>query len=777
MKYQRRLRRQPCGTVYHRQLRFELLENRRLLSITVNTLIDENDGIGVGSVSLRDAIAAAAPGETIDFSVTGTIPLTNRGQLIINKSLTISGPGADLLTVQAFDPTPTQKNGDGSRVFNIDDGNNANVLNVSISGLSLIGGDESLNGGAIHSLENLFVTDSAISGNSANGRGGGIFKSSLGSLSVATSLISGNSARKSGGGISGVFSGSSNDRLTVISSTLSGNSTDGSGGGISLYAGYIEGSGGTITGNLLGNYSGGASGQFFGNTITGSTISSNSAGGSGGGIAASVVTTVEDSTISGNTAGQSAGGIAGGYLTLSNSTISHNSARFDAGGVFSSRSTIIGSTISGNSAGGNGGGVSGFTAMINGSTISGNSAGLKGGGVRSSRLTINGSTISGNSAVIAAGVYIEGNATIRHSTIAFNTATSLGQGIVVPGQLTLDHTIVAQNLGPNGDIIGLLSATISARYSFIGDNYGSGLAPAFLGSPDANGNLIGTNSSRIDPLLGPLADYGGPTLTHVLLPASPAIDAGDSEAVAGVGNVPEFDQRGAPFERVRDGDAAEDVVIDIGAFEVQQFIPPPSLPGDYNLNSTVDAADYVVWRKTLGTSGVPAYSGADGDGDATIDQGDYGVWRSQFGSTLPLARDGSGDAATRKVPVEERRSSGATTALAEQVAHSQPTDMVVRASAAADIVPPLPTSHNSLRLVGLQQSRAATWDGARRADLMAWSGLLDGPTRKHDYDSGHPPLELSQDGEPTTWRDELDVAFESLDFERRGLATQTVPVD
>ena len=67
----RRRRKSARGAAtYRRVLRLEPLEERRLLSITVNTLADENDGIGVGGISLRDAIAAAnaAPGaETIDF--------------------------------------------------------------------------------------------------------------------------------------------------------------------------------------------------------------------------------------------------------------------------------------------------------------------------------------------------------------------------------------------------------------------------------------------------------------------------------------------------------------------------------------------------------------------------------------------------------------------------------------------------------------------------------------------------------------------------------------
>ena len=86
--------------------------------------------------------------------------------------------------------------------------------------------------------------------------------------------------------------------------------------------------------------------------------------------------------------------------------------------------------------------------------------------------------------------------------------------------------------------------------------------------PDARGNLIGGPvHGVINPLLGPLANNGGPTMTHALLVDSPAIDAGDPAAMAGMNGVPEFDQRGEPHLRVRDGDATEDIAIDIGAYE------------------------------------------------------------------------------------------------------------------------------------------------------------------------------------------------------------------
>lgn len=54
--------------------------------------------------------------------------------------------------------------------------------------------------------------------------------------------------------------------------------------------------------------------------------------------------------------------------------------------------------------------------------------------------------------------------------------------------------------------------------------------------------------------------------------------------------------------------------------------------GDYNGNGEVDAADYILWRDTLGQAATPAGSGADGDGDGTIGTGDYDYWRARFGN-------------------------------------------------------------------------------------------------------------------------------------------------
>jgi hypothetical protein len=66
-------------------------------------------------------------------------------------------------------------------------------------------------------------------------------------------------------------------------------------------------------------------------------------------------------------------------------------------------------------------------------------------------------------------------------------------------------------------------------------------------------------------------------------------------------------------------------------------LPPPANPdptGDYNQDGTVDAADYVHWRKTFGDPASPAGSGADGDESGQIGDGDYDYWYARFGVVL-----------------------------------------------------------------------------------------------------------------------------------------------
>ena len=85
-----------------------------------------------------------------------------------------------------------------------------------------------------------------------------------------------------------------------------------------------------------------------------------------------------------------------------------------------------------------------------------------------------------------------------------------------------------------------------------------------------------------------------------------------------------------------DAAALFDVVTEI------DFTTNPFLAGDYNRNKIVDAADYTVWRNSLGQIGLSAFSGADGDGDGKILPADYSIWKTNYG----VSSFGSGTAAT-----------------------------------------------------------------------------------------------------------------------------------
>jgi predicted outer membrane repeat protein len=188
------------------------------------TVINTNDS---GAGSLRQALADTNDGDTIDFDalVTGTIMLTS-GELLVNDSIMISGPGANILAV----------NGNGaSRVFEI-----ASGKTVTISGLTITNGFADFGGGISNNGATLTLSKCTVSGNTARllvsgGRGGGIYNAGSALLTVDNSTISGNSADFTGGGIYNGTPGLS-DTLTVTNSTISGNSAI-NGGGIGNEAG------------------------------------------------------------------------------------------------------------------------------------------------------------------------------------------------------------------------------------------------------------------------------------------------------------------------------------------------------------------------------------------------------------------------------------------------------------------------------------------------------------------------------------------------------------
>lgn len=249
--------------------------------------------------------------------------------------------------------------------------------------------------------------------------------------------------------------------------------------------------------------------------------------------------TIDNSVISDNS-GPGVSNIAG-FLTVLDSTLSGNSAgqTMNGAGIMSgplfktpADATIINTTISGNSAPDFGGGIAGggWRVTIVNSTISGNTAGNSGGGISGTFLNIMNSTIRGNSAGSGGNIY----------HLLFN--------------LDISNTIL--NAGASGENIFNKGGTITSHGYNISSDDGGG----YLNGP---GDQIKT-----DPLLGPLQDNGGPTLTRALLPGSPAIDAGDPNFTP----PPFYDQRGCPFLRVFNSR------IDAGSFEAQPPRRPCSAP-------------------------------------------------------------------------------------------------------------------------------------------------------------------------------------------------------
>jgi parallel beta-helix repeat protein len=277
-------------------------------ALVVTTGVDELDPTyNAANLSLRTALSLsnALPGATtISFSpsLDGATLNLSLGELPITDSVTIQGPGAGELTINA---------GGKSRIFDVNDNNSSTSIAVEIDGLTLIGGGNVNYGGAIDSQESLTANNLIVKGNTALNGGGGIFVSTSGKTIIQNSTISGNSA--SGGDGGGLYAATVGGGTTLIaSSTISGNSANMGGG---IYA---------PTWRL---------GQI---TIQDSTISGNAATLIGGGIWNNTsyggTTTIQNSTITGNVADSDSNGagkggglyVAGGTPSIASTIIAGN---------------------------------------------------------------------------------------------------------------------------------------------------------------------------------------------------------------------------------------------------------------------------------------------------------------------------------------------------------------------------------------------------------------------------------------------------------------------
>ncbi len=202
----------------------------------------------------------------------------------------------------------------------------------------------------------------------------------------------------------------------------------------------------------------------------------------------------------------------------------------------------------------------------------------------------------------------------------------------------------------------------------------------------------------------------------------------------------------------------------------------PQLVGDYNYNGTVDAADYVVWRKSLGMAATPS-TFADGDASGVVDQADYGVWRAHFGQSLSASGSTAAINASEDVsqpataPIESGQAAPVTFDPETAVVNNEVLESTIGSGAASAPVLDSPTTLviPSVTIARTRQFRppaAATRNSADSRDeaLMAWLSARIVPTNDRDQHTSDDvchddPL---ADAESPLGDDSLEAAFETL---------------
>ncbi|MFM6190443.1 MAG: DUF4347 domain-containing protein [Planktothrix sp.] len=490
-----------------------------------------------GAGSLRQAILdanAAAGADTINFTETmadttpDTITLTT-GQLVISDDLTITGPGANLLTING---------NNASRVFAIQKVvNNALVsATVNITGVTIDKGFAGSNAGAgiFNNGSVLTLSKSTLTNNVAQ-QGGAILNA--GSILVTDSTFSNNQAKQFGTNaatrLGGAIYNITGAALTVGNSTFDANSSSQLGGAIYNNAGSMLVNGGTFSNNsaLQGGALYNASSSVANSSlplvnVVNSKFNSNVAQQIGAGIFNVGNMLVNGGTFDSNKATSSGGGIYNaktgaalnsGVLEARNSTFNTNQAiSGDGGGIYNATGTTLTSDnniFSKNTTGRNGGGIynaGGASVTVTTNLINNGTAATSGGGIANfgTIVSMDNTLIQGNQATSSSGaggaVFNAGTANITNTTIKSNSTAGQGGGIYngnnattgTFGTLTLrNNSLVSGNRAASGG--GIYNAT-NATAKVGGSTMISNRLTSSSGvGPDAWGNYISEGFNTI----------------------------------------------------------------------------------------------------------------------------------------------------------------------------------------------------------------------------------------------------------------------------------------
>jgi CSLREA domain-containing protein len=285
--------------------------------------------------------------------------------------------------------------------------------------------------------------------------------------------------------------------------------------------------------------------------------------------------------------------LLGGHLTLSHVTVRAGRAASVAtslgGGILNQGVLDLSECVIADNEANAGGGLFNDvgTATISECTFSGNDAqdlgftNAQGGAIFSqgtlNTLEITQSTLSANSADFTGlAIFINGGAlTLENSTLSGNLGGADPALVIQNAEVVLTNTTIVANAGVGLSAFSFNEThTLDVANTIVANNGGSDCTISASSPILTITNSLSSDSScgfdleDTDPLLDPLADNDGSTLTHLPLPGSPAIDAGAESPC------PDVDQRGQP--RPEDGDGDTNADCDIGAVEVPE---PGALAG------------------------------------------------------------------------------------------------------------------------------------------------------------------------------------------------------